>query len=93
MSTQTEIVVCRASYCKVFSTVFWGEFFNTHGILRQSCGNDRSDPPSPFAFKLFNSEVIACGSTQTKKVGVVSSSFPFEVLAAESDRSAAPRVS
>jgi hypothetical protein len=31
MSTNTEIVACRASYCKSLSTVFRvSEFFNSH---------------------------------------------------------------
>jgi hypothetical protein len=29
MSTKTEIVVCRASYCKVFSTIFRRVSFST----------------------------------------------------------------
>jgi hypothetical protein len=34
MSSKTEIVVCSASYCKVFSTIFLvSEFFNSHRRL------------------------------------------------------------
>lgn len=35
MSRKTENVVCRASYCKVFSTIFLvSDFFNSHACLR-----------------------------------------------------------
>ena len=43
MSTQTEIVVCRASYCKVFFDRFRvSEFFNSHQVITLKVPSQRS---------------------------------------------------